>query len=356
MLITSQYDPAQRLNLVYILLGPACNMNCRHCSQLPIKSYELSTICTERVLDWLKSISCIGNKRIYFWGGEPLLYLQQIIGIVENLTNYNLNFAMTSNGLLLSKDIANWMNAKDIEYVLSYDAPNPTAMRSAEPSSDNCNVFLSLHKRKLCTVTSGINCNIESSITWLEKKFPNTPIISGLMQIMSDIPSDTYNFDFNNCRIGLEISAQKLVSGQDVYGNRRSFWIQTIGRLRTFIDYKSVVFEQLKGTPRPTCGSGQQTMSIDLDGNVYPCHNSNIIVGNIDDDPNILWQKTNDVWRKLIPINCFTCEHLDICQTRCAVAQKTPDGTEYTQCSKFLKKYWEMCKEVTYRYNLFDYI
>lgn len=354
--VIPKYDPITSLTLLYVLLGPACNMHCRHCSQLPIKLNKMPTECLENVVQWIRTLSVSGNKRIYFWGGEPLLYLSEIKIIVNRLNGRNFKFAMTSNGLLLTKEVVSWLNENNIEYVLSYDDPNPTAMRSNEPSPENCKEFLSLSNRKICTVTAGVNCNIEESITWLENKFPNTTIVSGLIQIISDIPADTYAFDFDKCMNGLDISAQKIVNGQDLYGNRLNFWRRKIERLGRYIEYKDVIHQQLVGTPRPTCGSGQTSMSIDLHGNVYPCHNSSICVGNISENPTEIWEKTNEVWKKLIPPNCFNCEQLDICRTRCAIAQLSADRQEYTQCSAFLKKYWELCKKVIYKYNLFDYV
>lgn len=357
MYIQPNFNISKSINFIYLLLGPKCNTYCKHCEQFPIKSLHFPSTCSPIVIDFIKKLNTNNKKRILcFWGGEPLVYIDQIIDIVNQLNDCNFKYIMTSNGLLLTHDITDWLNKNNVRYSISYDAPYPLAVRTQLPSVSNINNFLSLNNRSVCSVISAQNCNIETSLSYLEKKFPNTSIFYNLIEIMSDISPDIYNFNFNECLSGLECSAQKIINNEDPLGNRDNFWKRYVNTLRDFNENKNIRLEQFIGTPRPVCNSGDRSMAIDLAGNVYPCHNSMITVGNIQEDPTILWEKTNVVWKKLIPPNCIKCECFNICRVHCAIAQWSSNKKEYTQCSAFLKKYLKLCKEVIYKYNLFDYV
>lgn len=100
-----------KVNTIFILLGTACNMSCRHCSQLPVRvSSAQTTRCSEELLDaiaeWSKQVDF--KRTIWFWGGEPLLYLDTIKDIVSRLEakGADLQYTTTTNGLLLTKQVA----------------------------------------------------------------------------------------------------------------------------------------------------------------------------------------------------------------------------------------------------------
>ena len=81
---TGETEYLHGLSAVFLLLGPACNMTCRHCSQTPIKNtfcQQPDSELPEKVILFLKKWLSVKNgffSRIYFWGGEPLLYWETI--------------------------------------------------------------------------------------------------------------------------------------------------------------------------------------------------------------------------------------------------------------------------------------
>ena len=129
-----------RLSAVFLLLGPACNMTCRHCSQKPIKNTfslrpdsELDDRIVTFIKDWLKAKNG-SRSTIYFWGGEPLLYWETIkkcILLFESKGIFPGYYNVYSNGLLLTDDVAEFCNQHNILFTLSYDAPNPLAVRNS---------------------------------------------------------------------------------------------------------------------------------------------------------------------------------------------------------------------------------
>ena len=137
---------------IYLMLGSACNMSCRHCTQTPIKcnvaypATELSKDVLDFIIKWDKE----GGGRLYFWGGEPILYWGTIQKLIEEFEKFgvsNISYRIFTNGLLLTKKIVDYCNAHNIWVIMSYDAPNPLAARNAIPLERNIEAFLQAEKR-----------------------------------------------------------------------------------------------------------------------------------------------------------------------------------------------------------------
>lgn len=128
--IVSQETKSEALK-IRIALGKKCNFKCAYCLQgaakgSPEPRLPLDELCDEllRVVDKRSILMCS------FWGGEPLLYLNEIKGITDKLSH---KFAgnpslinITTNGLLLaSDDVWGWMESRleQLLVVLSYDGP-----------------------------------------------------------------------------------------------------------------------------------------------------------------------------------------------------------------------------------------
>lgn len=200
------------LGAIYLLLGAACNMSCRHCVQTPIKScFNLSPQgenLSQEVKDFIVAWSNLpwkyaenNPRRLYFWGGEPLLYWETIKKLVLEFKQSgvkNVSYRIFSNGLLLNDEIVDFCNENDIWFIMSYDAPNARAARNAVPSKEACKKFLRIRKRTVNTVFNAINDNMAEAFDWLHYTFPETEITCGFINVLSEhTPLDLYQFKPN---------------------------------------------------------------------------------------------------------------------------------------------------------------
>lgn len=82
-----------KINRIYLMLGSACNFHCKYCLQCDMKPDSNKHI-SDKLKKYLwKSVAYKTQStpiRIMFWGGEPLLYFEQIKEIVKIYKN---NFA-----------------------------------------------------------------------------------------------------------------------------------------------------------------------------------------------------------------------------------------------------------------------
>ena len=330
------------ISAIYLLLGPACNMSCRHCTQIPIKNtLSLRPECglSNRVIQFIQKWLAARGKyssRIYFWGGEPLLYWESIkryILLFESQGIFPRQYMIFSNGLLLTKEIADFCNRHRVMFTMSYDAPDPLAVRNAVPTQENVEAFLTCEKRCVNFVFNALNCDPVRAFAMLEEKFPETYITMGFINIISDIPKDIYTFRDVQIERALDMLADDIVAGHDPYGNRYNFFIAK------FSSYDTFQADRFRKRPFPPCAPGAISLSIRFNGDIVLCHNDNTVVANVEDSYMNIQRNHLREWKKRILKKCFSCPVLPICRNRCPIAMLKGGGTEYDHC-EILRRFY----------------
>lgn len=98
-----------------------CNLSCTYCfvNQNPEDmSYETAV----HAIEWLKS-NCKEDERpsLSFFGGEPLLKFDDIIKPIVEQYHEEIDFGITTNGLLLDEDIVDFFTKYNVNILLSFD-------------------------------------------------------------------------------------------------------------------------------------------------------------------------------------------------------------------------------------------
>lgn len=344
---SENYNCLADLGAVYLLLGSACNMTCRHCSQTPIKNTLNLSPCggnlSQDVIDFIVKWSNLpwkysNQRRLYFWGGEPLLFWETIkksILLFEELGILNISYRIFSNGLLLDDEIAEFCNEHNVWFIMSHDAPNPTAVRNACPSDSNCKSFMKIKKRTVNSVFCAVNNDMVATFKYLEDKFPNTEISCGFINVLSDIPKDIWDF-----KAGDVTNAIVNLYGYAISGDKwADMWFRSkIGRARFSLD-------EFCHYPFPPCRPALVSLSMNFNGDVFRCHNDSCVVAHISDSFAEIQQAHLSEWRSLLPTECLKCEHLDLCRCICPIALKTKDNKELVYCD-YMKEFWGAIKSV----------
>lgn len=331
----------ENVKALYLMLGSACNMSCRHCTQTPIKcnvaypATELSKDVLDFIIKWDKE----GGGRLYFWGGEPLLYWGTIQKLIEEFEKFgvsNISYRIFTNGLLLTKNIVKYCNAHNIWVIMSYDAPNPLAARNAMPLERNIEAFLLAEKRTVNGVYNALNCDMVAAFKYLESKFPNTEVTLGFINVLWDIPKDLYAFEKGEVRKAVKDLFNYYKESRDV--NVRRWFITKLKRGKYFSKEDFIM------SPFPPCAPGRISLSIDFAGNIIRCHNDNKVIANIKDSyANIL--KAHELeWVELLPIKCTSCECLFLCRSICPIAYKKENKEEFVQCD-YIREFFSAVQE-----------
>lgn len=343
----------RKIRVVYLLLGPECNMRCRHCSQTPVKKDfrfddEISAD-TKRFLDSFIKFAVEAKPvkgvvyRVLFWGGEALLHWKLIKSIVEEyaskydyLKNDNFRFHITSNGLLLTDEMVDFFNKYDVIYCFSYDAPNPFAVRGYVPDTV-CERVNRLKNFSIMSSFTAFNCDWYSAYHCLKRKFPNGRYSIGVQLVQSfDMPKELYSFDFDEIRRNFK---KARISAQ--LGNKflQLFLYRMLSAYRfAFLNEDFRKFN-VRG-----CFPGYRNLAVMLDGKVGLCHNTSASVATVNDSLETIYERGLSAFLERQSLECKTCEHNDICNGSCVMSLHDADGS-FSCCNLYKKRIFKEFKE-----------
>lgn len=324
---------------LYIVLGFACNGACKHCSQNErLALNDLVSPCVSEsflkfLISWLKQ----KPRNIYFYGGEPFLYFEQIINIVSKVNEYNLrnnaNFFVFTNGLNLNHDIVNFVNNNRICVILSFDGPNENFLRSKVPDESSLKYWNAISCKRINAVISAGNPDAVKSVLYLKNKFSIdlSSIGFNLLRVHWNMPN--YLYDFSAGEISRMIN--NVIRYENVNHLLLDHWMHKI--LKRYLNKETEMFSKFICT---SCRNGYEVLSVDVLGNVYACHNVKYVLGNITDSLQNINSERSNLLKRFIPDSCFDCLYKDICQCICPFALKNIKGTEFVHC-KYFKLFFE---------------
>lgn len=340
-------------NRLFLMLGPACNMCCRHCVENPQKQvlFTMGLNATnlkidEKVLllieNFIKNVKK-GKPKIVFWGGEPLLYWNTICKVTEYIfekcKGFDYILSITTNGLLITDDKIDFLNQHNFMVHFSYDAPYPWAVRDYV-SDEICDKMKKIRGLRILTGYCAYNCDPMLAHSCLLKKFPNVPIdFSVFLGHSFAMPEDIYawNWDMIYCAL------RKLRIGSQL-GNRMAYMylLTNFGLARgNSIWDNSITYSGV----RKKCVAGYDKLCVTSNGDIISCHVGSKIIGSIYDNFALLKEKASIYTASQSSSQCATCRHIGICLgNRCYLNLKEPDGS-YVFCKGYYLPFFDALKK-----------
>lgn len=336
---------------IKLILGRACNMSCPHCSQNVCKDEIKTTIIDDAVLDFVFSLAKEKQNKtnkilnISFWGGEPLLYWNIIVNIVDalklkGLSSEDISYSVFTNGLLLTREKIAYMESNNFILIMSYDSPNPLAIRSNVPSQENIDLFNSYVGKKI--VNSVYNAKTESLYLMYEKMneiFPNANKSMGWIRDGVGVPKDLVTFPPGKVEQDLkELYFSTFHELSDCSSIFKNFY--------QIYEKRKLDCHSYASTPFPHCNSMIKLLTMDLIGNIYICHNAEHLIGNIlNESFSNLQLKALKIWGNALPSKCRDCKWLGICKNGCTEYTRTDDGKSLKQCA-FFQEYYNTLEKI----------
>ena len=112
-----------------VVLGNACNFRCEYCRQNEHLKYQSST--NEDLLRFADRLAeqfdLSGVETVEWWGGEPLLYWNEIVRLADMLERHighPFLHHMTTNGSLFRRDIVDYIKEHLFTVKVSHDGPS----------------------------------------------------------------------------------------------------------------------------------------------------------------------------------------------------------------------------------------
>lgn len=322
-------DGVEKLTSVYVMLGAACNMRCRHC--IEVKMPRLKKVVSPEVLEYLKLLTSTKRLKLVFFGGEPLLYKEQLHTIVEAVEG-NADVTVITNGSYLTDDDVEWMNTNNVAVAFSNDGPL-THLTGRDNLLENpafVERFLKLKRKGIEGVIHAYSQDFQAVLEYFEEKAPGVPVYLGDLVVTQLCPDDYVCYDQETLRRNEErivAETEKMLEGKPFN--------------YSFVDLAarkaSIAMARLKGTLKNgyACGVIGHTLNIDLQGNVFLCHACDVKLGTIFDPLCDLQKRSHDIAEQTRKQDedakgCTTCEVNCFCAGKCPL--EPPSANQKKGC------------------------
>lgn len=299
---------------LYVILGHDCNLRCKYCF-MPKDITELDIHKIHKLLDIIAKEKSYLSIR--FYGGEPILHFDKIKNIVGYAKEIGMvtDFALATNGTLLTEKIADFIKAENISVMVSLDGNKET--------NDTMRVFSNGH---------GTYDFIERKIRLLEVKGINYQIAVTLDKHNVHNLLPTVEYILNNFRV-------KTVNLNYPYNLNNMDLKQLINaimdvnkkliekyRLLTGEFYDNFIKTIFEGRTSLYCGGFEGQIVMHPNNNLSPCIALSespyaVPIEDIDSLKTLYLSSVFSEWRGLITKytngTCRGCSYLNICSLGC---------------------------------------
>lgn len=266
---------------VYLMLGQACDFNCRYCCQHE-HQVKLTKHPSDKLIKYLQHLADIRPRNItgipkdlelVFFGGEPLLYLKTIKLVIEQVNRTNVKYVIVSNGNKLTQDIVDYINENNIHFTLSNDGRYTEKTRDRNVLEDDnfVDLFKQINNRSINMVLTQYSQDLFDNWNYFDSKLGLTHVSLGDFLVDDNTPTDIYDFDYDKWEATCERLKSRLF---EIYTTDNSIDLSKYHEVQLVGPDIKQYFNFIDGKAEfPKCGHYRNVISIDLDGNFFLCHN-----------------------------------------------------------------------------------
>lgn len=261
----------------------ACNLSCEYCfagegryhGEQALMTFEVG----KKAIDFL--IESSGKRRnleVDFFGGEPLLnwdVVKQIVAYardIEKSRGKNFRFTLTTNGVLIDKDVIDFSNCEMTNVVLSLDGRKEVHDRLRKSSNGNGSYDLIVPKfKEFVEKRDGKGYYIRGTYTHNNVDFTNDLIHMadlGFKELsMEPVVSkrgDPYALTEEDLP---ELLRQYELLAKEMLGRKKEDRGFTFYHFMLDLSSGPCIYKRVAG-----CGSGTEYLAVTPTGDLYPCH------------------------------------------------------------------------------------
>lgn len=300
------------------MLGNDCNLQCVYCCQRQVKERQIPRKISPKFWEFFHSMPA--HTRVIFFGGEPLLYFGAIKEIMSHRSD--LDYGVITNGKLLNERMVEWFNEYNVAITVSWDGDCSSYTRGYNVLRDNPNIQ---HIKSLGISAVMTKWNSPCEVLDQAKKYlPNTEygVNFDLPLNFTDIPAEYEQVDTTKLYDDMSELTNKFI------------YLKTDSHESSVIESVLRIIKSHCTSSR--CGNGTTTLNIDLNGNLYNCHNEST-PGYYTEE----WDKTVNRRKGM----CAKCTMLPFCAGGCPMMS---DKAAEVRC-KTIHAYYEGVIDALYK-------
>lgn len=317
---------------IFLMLGNECNLQCRYCLQHDIVEDEVEHNVRPKVYSYIMRLQSMQRQpiNITFFGGEPLLFWQQIESFVDALEMYGVRFSVITNGKGLTKERIEYLNAHKISVGLSWDGARVEETRGYDVIADKKDLLYEI--RTLCISGVGTMKNMPADFahavdtfdaSYYEKQHHHVGINYDLLLDNCQNCGSLAVYDYEKWTEQIEMLVREYEEKKNTAGARLiNNWIRQGRRPYSPLSAK--------------CGNGTTVLNLDMQGNLYQCHNNHRRIGTIDEDDFAPFKRMMmiDPTAKNYRTMCKDCGVLAYCKGGCMLTDQETRERYYCELAR----------------------
>ncbi len=229
LILKQRVTDSIQYSYISLVLGLDCNCHCSYCYQDIIKEKSSKLLRKKDLNRIVKYIRKQYKKNPYtaitFFGGEPLLYMDDIQYLLVQLSDTPLYKRIFTNGFLLNQDIVNLFNKNHVAVFISNDGPDSYNTRGYDILRDYKKVRLLNQIQDLTTssVVYAGNEDIMAPLMYFKRYLlHNTESIFTPMQVYQKTQKYTKEFNWDLYKSSVLESYKKGYQVNYIFNGYRS--------------------------------------------------------------------------------------------------------------------------------------
>jgi hypothetical protein len=325
-----------------------CNLACTYCSEgfecgLSSAYEENTSVTLDNIEQFMSSISD-PKKDIYFWGGEPFVNWEFCKGVIEKyIDNPNYNFFFYSNGVYLKKYLKDLVSINEripgrLKIQVSYDGKPVNDITRIDKAGNPSSALVK--SNYLAAKRAGIPVKMKSVLTAQHFHL----IYEAFLDVIE--MDDNY---FPTPDMYSQLTEEEFMP-------RLEALKEGLGKIAKYIYLNKLPAEKFGWftQSRALCASGINYVSVDLNGDISPCHGCMYkeshahVLGNIFKEPDIdaLIKEKTEMYSAALanqPLDCMSCDSQFCMKCNAATYEKSEKDTYIEKWSDHTAN-WQVCK------------
>ncbi len=318
LLFNCPYQPVEQRTeqdprFLILNLTLRCNLKCKYCfvslAEREKRSSTMSMQTVSRALALVKT----QEPQIGFFGGEPLLvgihYLRWIMNFAEKHFKAP-RFHLTTNGTLITREIASEFAQRNVSVIVSVDGPRE--IHDADRSESWALMLWGLQRLKAAGVKhvtgratfTPYNLRLKERIEFLHELLREGFIHSLSIEPAALAPEQEWS------QPALAIEWEEMAN----YLSQNTDILNAFGTLQTMIRRVRDGAPQVRN-----CGAGNGYITVAPDGTIHACHRESSPIGNVIGG----FDSRREVWiNPLEPRECASCWARYLCGGGCHATRR----------------------------------